>query len=300
MRVRELTRLVSKHKWLILAAVVAVTAAAMGASLMTPKVYRSVARVRIYSSVLLPLSDQSMVTELELAKNPAFAVAAVSALNLGQSPEAILSGVSATVLNHSNVIEISATADTAKKAADIANAVAGGYAEWSNAVELRAMQRRAAAAELAKKQVEADLAAAASSPTVTSTLAKGVTVPGLVVQVLSTGGVTGNGDPSSRASGGNGTAVPVAASSAATDTFFGLMAQVYSLRDLTQQVDTLRISANTSGTVVEVVTPAVVDDRPVGSNLLRNAVLGVVVGLILGVAIAFVVEWLGRRRDPTA
>lgn len=239
--------LLGRQKWLVVACTLAVTAAAVGVSLLTPRAYQGTARVLIYDKSRVAVQDQrAMVTELELVKNPDFAVKAVSSLHLAESPSQVLSRVSASVVGDTNIITISATAGDPKRAADIANAVAAGFADWSNARQRENLKSQADAAEQQAQETAKT-----------------------VIKLQST-----------------------MRSMITTDGFLALIADNTALRAITQKANDLRVSQRSQANAVQVAIPAQPDGRPVAPKTQRNAVLGLVIGVILGLGAAVVREHL--------
>ena len=91
----------------------------------------------------------------------------------------------------------------------------------------------------------------------------------------------------------------IAASGQSSDLQAELQIATGTYSTLAEKLEQLRINEQLETGPGRVVSPAVVDDRPVAPQPLRNAIIGIIVGLILGLSLALLYEYLDDTLKST-
>ena len=122
-----------RSRWLIAGIVVAVTVAVFVISLLLPKTYQATSKLVLNSTPSSAATTDAQSTQRDLATDkamltyrPLLAAAVKSGLK-GETADSLRNKVSASVDQDANVINITATDDTARGAAAIANVVAATF-----------------------------------------------------------------------------------------------------------------------------------------------------------------------------
>jgi receptor protein-tyrosine kinase len=237
LELRDYLKIVRARKWLIIQAVVIVTAIAVGVSLLQAPSYEAEAKVLVteqstraqyFGSILPDLSsepERGLDTQIELMQLRPLVAGVIEDLALDDDVEDLMEHVTVSSLGQTNLVTIGVTAGDPDEAAETANALANAFVDWS-----RELKRESIKA--ARDEVEGQLAAATS--------------------------------PDERAL-------------------------------LTQMIVELRISEELEGGSGSIVELAVADPEAASPSPVRNGVLGLALGLLLGLAMAFLAENLDVR-----
>lgn len=264
MELRDYLRVVSHRKWIILQSIVVVAAVALVASLLQRPVYEGETHLLILQRSAGPnifgdvLSDwtfqpeRRLQTQAELVRIRPIAETVIRQLNLRETPETLLRRVKVEPAGQTDLIQIKVTDSDPRKAADIANAVAGAYVAWSRASNQAAI--KAARETVAAKLEEAREELFGVAKEITKRRSEGKTVPEELQAQLRVG--------------------------------TGLFVT------LSEKLEQLTINENLERGLGQVVAPAVLPERPIRPKPLLNTLLGLLVGAVLGVGGAFLAEYL--------
>lgn len=152
MELRDYFNVLRARKWVILQAVVIVTLTAFVASYIQPKEYQGEAHVlvqetdqasAIFGEMIPELSSQperSLETQVQIMSLRPLAENAIRRLDLGMTPEQLLSKADVSAVGQTNIVTIKVTDTDAKRAADIANALAEEYVSWSREVKRESLK----------------------------------------------------------------------------------------------------------------------------------------------------------------
>jgi polysaccharide biosynthesis transport protein len=167
----EYLRVIRERWWIIVAAIVIVTGAALFISLQSTPQYRSYARL-LYQKTNLEQAlfgsqvftntnqDREVQTGAEVIKLEPIAEAVAAQLGSQRSPTSLLGMVSVKPKSNANVVDISAEGPDAKETADVANAFAEQFVLFRQSTDRATV---AAARELVKQQLDQLSAEDASS-----------------------------------------------------------------------------------------------------------------------------------------
>jgi len=290
-----------RHTWFIVEAVVVVgLVAGIVSSLRTP-LYQASARVLLrpndpteqlnpdnvgQSAFADPdryVAGQHSIVESEgVAREAAKAIPAVSV-------EEIESKISVAQDGKSNVLKISAVDPEPAQASDIANAVAKGYIE---------NRRKAVVAglEQAAKDIEGRLAPLQTTIAQLDTrIGEGSTVPGATSQLVtpaSPGSATAPARPAGQVDGLGGAGGPATTAEALKAARYAAAVQ-YEILFARQQELLVNISLKRGE--AELIQEARVPSAAISPKPVRDGILGVFVGLLLGVGITLLREQLNDR-----
>ncbi len=277
MELRDYLNVIRARKWIIIQAVIIVTLTAIVVSLLQPPTFQGEARVlvsekdagaAIFGTVLSEFSSQperGLQTQVQLMQLRPLAERAIRQLNLQTSPEALLDRVTVSALGQTNVVTISATDGNAKRAADIANAMADAFVAWS-----RESKRESVKAAADEVQTRLDQAK-------TEILALGKKI-----------NEQANRDTKP------GESNPISAEWTAE---LQIATGLYST--LADKLEQLRVNEQLETGSGQVVSGAVVDPMPVSPKPVRNGALGLAVGLVFGLGMAFLFEYLDNTIKST-
>lgn len=270
LELRDYLKIVRRRKWYVLLPAIAVVAATLAASLTTTPVYQASVDILVeskQSSVLpdmnIPVQDpqRTLQTQMQVILSRPIAEEVVKRLDLPDSPESIQARTSAQVVGQTQIIRIRARDTSPDLARDLANAIAGTYSDF----------RRKAALESFATQAE-DIRAKIDEATAAYQQADA----DLQDAIAETRGEKGD---------------------------VGASAKVQSLSNKREQaaqlqsfwktaLDKLQIQTSLQTESATLVAPAVLPTAPIEPKPTRNATLALVIGLLLGVALAFLVEYL--------
>ncbi len=275
MELRDYLNVLRARKWVVIQSVVIVTLTAVVVSLLQPPTYQGEVKVlissqdagaAIFGTSLGELSGQperSLQTQVQLMQLRPLAETTVRKLGLKESPEVLLKRVEVTAVGQTNVVTIKATDVSQERAAAIANSMADAYVAWSRDTKRESI--KAAADEVQRRLDEAR------------------------VEILALGKKIAN----ARTTDKNGVVIKddslQAELTIATDLY----------ATLAEKLETLRVNEQLENGAGRVVSVAVADAVPIAPKPVRNAILGLAVGLVFGVGMAFLLEYLDNTIKST-
>ena len=268
MDLRDYLKVLRARKWIIIESVVIVAVSSVVFTLLQPRLYVGQAKVLISSqdagTALLGSSigdlsgqtDRNIQTQAGLIRVRPLAEATIRDLGLGVTPDELLKHVVVTTNSQTNLVVVSATAENPERAADIANAMANGYVQWSRDTKRESIQR-------ASKQLEPRLAEAQA-------------------QVLALGRKILDQRKTDKFGNVINDSTLQAELTIATSLYASLI----------EKLETLRVNEQLETSTGRVVSSAIPNPLPISENPLRSGFLGLLVGLALGVSLAFLLEYL--------
>lgn len=143
MELRDYLNVIRARRWIIIQAVAVVMITAVVVSLLQPPTYQGQAKILIKnqdvgtaifgsSSGNNPVNaNGGLDTQVQLVQLRPLAEKVVRSVRLPYSPDALLAKVNVSEIGLTNVITLTATDGNAARAADIANALADAYVQWS-------------------------------------------------------------------------------------------------------------------------------------------------------------------------
>ncbi|HEY5540804.1 MAG TPA: Wzz/FepE/Etk N-terminal domain-containing protein, partial [Coriobacteriia bacterium] len=339
MELKDYLRVIWIRKWLIITAVVVVTATAVVVSRSQASVYQGVATILISeqdtgatlagAAAFAGYADpeRGLQTEAELMQLRPLAERVIRKLDLRTIPDALMGQVTVAAVAQTNLVTLSVTDSTPQRAAEIANALAGVYVEWSrdqkrasitnalDEVDARLSEAKLEILDLGKKMngpgssdLQRQLGDAVSQQeTLMDTLVRlsadeqnetnAVKLASIRSQIASTqrqladvrAKILDLGSRLGSAGDASNNKELVAQLQIATNLY----------ATLAQNAETLKVSeqlAVGSGSVVE---SAAIEPGRISPNPSRNGVLGLAVGLVFGLGIAFLAEYLDNTIKST-
>jgi len=329
---KDLLHVIRVRKWIILGAVLVVTAAALAWSMLQPNVYQGEAKVLVTAqdagsallgSSLSELSGQperGLQTQVQLMQLRPLAERVIRRLGMRTTPDKLLGRVTVTAVGQTNLVSIVVTDSTPKLASDTAQAFAAEYVAWSR--ELKRASITAAADEVqarldeAKAEIlllggklkggntsglQADLRDATSKQSTLVDTLVGLRVdeqnekrPAQLASIRSKIASTERQladvkakiiDLGSRL-GASGDATKNYDVQAELQIATGLYTT------LAEKYETLKVSEQLEVGSGSVVSPAAIDTVAVSPRPLRNSGIGFALGLVLGLGIALLAEYL--------
>ncbi len=266
---REYIRVLRQRKWVVLGTMLAIGALALLFSILRTPVYTSTAKVLIQrpSPAVDPNNTQrinsDLLAEIELQFYEGDAVKAAAQDKLGYKAQAPASATA-----RGSVMQITASNTDAQKAADTANRFAEAYIETRRKSTVDDYAATAQATQTKINDIDGRLAALDSQATASTS----TTVAPF---------------PGAKVPGSTTTSLGTASERAERDS---LSAQKQALEKTLSNLQVGQENAAASGP--QIVSPAKVADSPSSPNVKRDTLLGFLAGLILGVAAAFVVDFL--------
>jgi polysaccharide biosynthesis transport protein len=262
---RDYLRVLTRRKWVIVLAVAVVAGAALGSSLLQASVYQGKASVLLEPRSTDPLNPsgsqtdptKDVATQIQVLLSAP--VKSVVKTKLGAEPD-----VSAAQVGDTAVIEVRANSTDPSQAAAIANAYANSYVEYRRKQSVdnllaigQELQPRIDSLQKQVDQLNSQInsAPACSSPS---------QMPSACAQ---RDNIQSNVTPRRDA--------------------LVNQQQLYK-----QRLDQLQVNADLSTGNAELATPADVPTSPVSPKPLRSVVTAIGVGLILGIGLAFLFEYL--------
>jgi len=285
---RDYLNVLRVRKWIIIQAVIVVTLTALAVSVVQTKQYQSAALVLIseknttaalLGSDLPGLSsqpDRALSTQVQLMQTRGVLESTIRRLALETTPEKLLKRVTYSPIGQTNVVKITATDPNPSVAADIANVVAEEYVTSARDAERSSI---AAAADLVQKRL-ADLQ---------------TQIIGLGRKIKTT--TTSTGETSG--STGQSTTGQTVTTQQSNDLAAELQIAVQTYSTLVEKLEQLQINEQLSTGPGRVVSIAVPESDPSSPKTLRNLGLGLLVGLALGLCVAFLLEYLDSTIKST-
>jgi capsular exopolysaccharide synthesis family protein len=264
---RDFLNVVRVRKWIIIESVIIVTLVAFFASYVQRPTYQGQASVLVtekdQSAQLLGSSfsdfsnpERGFDTQVQLVQSRSIIEGVIRKLNLQTTPTELNRYISVNGVSGTNVVKITVLQSDPRRAADIANAIAQGYVDWSR-------ESKRAAIKTAADEIQARLDEAKT-------------------EILSLGKELATNQPKDK----NGQPIKNDQLTAELDIATGL----YST--LAEKLETLRISEQLEQGSGQVVDIAAVNLVPVAPKPKQNAAIGLVLGLAIGLGVAFLIEYL--------
>lgn len=337
---KDLLHVIRVRKWLIIIAVLVVTAAAVGVSLLQANVYQGVATILVTEkdtgaalagAVLNELSAQperGLATQVQLMQLRPLAERAIRAMNLGITPDDLEKRTTISAVGQTNLVNVTVIDSTAQRAAATANALADGYVEWSRElkrssitsatteVEARLAESKLEILDLGKKLngkdssgLENDLKSAVSEQqTLVDTLVglrvdeQNETDPAKLASIRTRISSTERQLSDVRAQILDLGTQLGAASDASNNKELVAQLQIATglYSTLAQNYETLKVTEQLEVGSGSVVSHAAIDPVRVSPQPTHNGLLGLAVGLVFGLGIAFLAEYLDNTIKSTA
>ncbi len=339
MELKDYLRVIRARMWVIVTAVLIVTVTAVVASLLTPKVYQGDASILITEKdtgaalagvVLNELSAQperGLQTQVRLMQLPPIAERVIRKLNLRIKPEELMERVTVSPDGQTNLVTVSVTDSNPRRAAATANEFAAQYVAWSrdmkretltnalDEVDARLTEAKIEILDLGQKMNSSDgndlqnqLKAAVAEqtrlidelarltsqaqrePTATVTIGIQIRISTTRRQLVDVRAqILDLGSRIASAGDAQNNKELIAQLQIATGLY----------TTLAQKYETLKVSEQLEGGAGRVVAQASVDPDPVSPQPLRNGVLGFFVGLVFGLGMAFLFEYLDNTIKST-
>jgi non-specific protein-tyrosine kinase len=256
LELRDYLRVLTRRKMVVILTVVVLVGISLLLSFLQEPVYQSTARLLLRSSASESPFDSSTGARVDAARTLATEIEVLKSEQVQAEVRSRLGAappVSARVLGETDIVTVSAQSTDPKRAADVANAYATAYVDLKR-----------------KQSVDGLLTAGKEIQTHLSDLDKQI------------------GDLDSQAAA----ATPANQATVRESLSTQRTALVDQRAVFKQTLDKLSVDANLATGGAQVVGTAVVTRAPVKPTPKRNAVLAAIVGMILGIALAFLVEYL--------
>ncbi len=266
MDLRDSLSVIRARKWLIVEAVLTVTLVALVLSIVQSPVYLGEAKVLIaekdtgaalLGTVLSDYSSQperGLQTQVQLMRIRPLAEQVIRQLDLQMSPAELLENVEITAAGQTNVVSITVSDGDAQRAADIANAIANSYVEWSR--DTRRESIKAAADEVEQRLGEAQN------------------------EILALG-------------------KQIEQSGKSEDLAAELQIATGTYTTLAERLEQLRVNEQLEVGSGRVVSEAVPATDPVRPQPVTNVLVGLFAGLLLGLGMAYLAEYLDNTIKST-
>ena len=261
MELRDCLEILRNRKWLIIQAVVVITAAVVAFSLWQPPVYEAASKVMVNERAVTNLFGQmsfpwrsynsSIETQMQLVKSPPVAELVVKSLDLSASPESLLGQVQVEQIGETSLIQIRVQDNGPVKASNIANAFALSYVEWS-----RESSRRESRA--VRKELTGEIRDTRED-------------------ILTIGKKIDNKDENESISEDEKLQLDLATK------FYAMLAE---------KNEELKINERLRSDTINLVAAAPTPNAPISPDPERNGIFGLIVGLIFGCTLALFVEYL--------
>ncbi len=272
MELRDYLNVLRARRGTIILATLVVAGVALASSLLQAPVYEAEAKILIAEqdagAALLGTSfnaysnqpERALATQVQLMRTRPIAEATIKKLNLTMTPDSLLSRLEVSSVSQTNIITIRASASSPKEAADIANMMASEYVESSR-------ERKRESLTQAATEVEQRLETAKN-------------------EVLALGRrlTDASKDEDSKVD---------------QDMQAEFQIAVGMYQTLAEQLEQMRISQRLESGSGSLVQPAVPNNGAVSPEPLRDTLLGLVVGLAFGVALAFLYDYLDSTIKST-
>lgn len=340
MELKDYLHVIRVRKWIIIAAVLVVTATAVLVSLRTPKVYQGDASILVTEkdtgaalagAVLNELSAQperGLQTQVQLMQLRPLAERVIRKLNLRTKPDELMKRVTVSPVGQTNLITLSVTDSNPQRAAATANAFATSYVEWSRdikranitsaltEVENRLTEARIEILDLGDRMNGGDSSrlqdqlktALSEQQTLTDRLVQ-LTAEEQAPEVSDAARSRARSEISSTRRQLDEVKTRIVdlgsrlASSGDASNNKELLAQLQIATGLyttlAEKYETLKVTEQLEIGSGSVVAEAAVNPDPVSPKPLRNGVLALAVGLVFGLGMAFLAEYLDNTIKST-
>jgi succinoglycan biosynthesis transport protein ExoP len=271
LELRDYIGIIRRRKWYIIVPATVIVVATLVASVLTTPIYQASTDIMIALSsqsaavadVAVPAVDpqRELQTQMQVILSKPVAEEVVRRLGLNTGPEAIQSRIGAQILGQTNIIRVTARHPSPAMARDLANNVAGTY------IDLR---RKAALDNYAKQA--ADIQQKLDEATVELKKAEDELAAAIA--------------------GARGERVDIG-QQAAVQSIASRRDQIATVQNFWKTaLDKLQIQSGLQTSSAEIVSPAVLPTSPVEPRLGRQMAFALAISLILGTALAFVVDYL--------
>lgn len=262
--IREYLRVLMERKWWAILTVAIVTATAIITSLLITPIYQATATILVkeqavpaalfgeYTPEVSIQPERNLQTQVQLLGLRPLAESVIQKLGLKVTPQEFLNMVKIEPLRLTNLIDINVEHTDPALAATIANEMANQYITWSKETSLRELTK-------AKEEIGAKLEETKSELEAVSR----------EIAEIRAGGGTVSQEKEAR---------------------LEMLNNLYLI--LSEKYEGLRINEAMQKGGAELVSAAIVPDEPIKPRIKLNAILALVVGLMLGVGLAFFIEYL--------
>lgn len=271
LELRDYLGILRRRKWFIILPTTVILVAAMTASLLTTPIYEATADVMIdsnkHSTVIgdsaVPVQDpaRELQTQIQVLTSRPVGEEVARRLQLNVAPEAISARVTAAVLGQTSIIRIKVRDASASLARDVANGVAATYIDLRRKSSLDSFAQQAN--DIQKKIDDATVSVQQYDTELSDAIGKS------------------HGDKPDPANQATITTVSNRREQAASVQAFWKTA-----------LDKLQIQSGLQNSSAEIVSPATLPTSPVEPKLSRKVAFALTIGILLGAALAFLVEYL--------
>lgn len=272
MELRDYLNVIRARKWVIVQAVIIVTLAALVASLISPPSYQAQAKILISErdagAAIIGTSigefanqpERGLQTQVQLMQMRPILEVAIRKLNLRTTPDSLMQRLSVSALGQTNVVVITAEDGNPQEAARIANAIAEAYVAWSRESKRESMRAAAEEVDVRLREAKAEILALGKRINAAANREKPKEANEFQAELQ-----------------------------IATGLYTTLAEKAEQLR-INEQLET------GSGSLVAAAAVPAVASSP---NLTRNVALGLAVGLVFGLGMAFLYEYLDNTIKST-
>ncbi len=258
MYLRDYVSVLRRRKWLVLLAMVLVFASALAVSLLQTPVYQGQARLLLQRNISpfdannTWLNPTLVSTEIQIIESEPVRAAVMK--RLGPVPR-----ISASSVGDTTVIQLEAESTSPERAASVTNAYADAYIEFRRQQEVEALAAAGQEIQLKIDQLQKE-------------------IDDLGGRIAAIPACTGTNPPPGCSE----------RESLQRDRDAKIAQQV----PFKQRLDQLQVDLSLKSGGAQVVSRALMPEEPIRPRPVRNALLGLGVGLVLGIALAFLFEHL--------
>jgi len=305
---------VVKHRWSIIITTAVVALAALGLSFLQPPAYEGKTTLlvsprytaaRLLGTEFSDLSPEAQgvsETHLELIRSRAVIERAIAEKNLGVSADDLLRRVRVTRIGQSDLVTVVATDRDAAKAAASADAVASAYIGWSQQNHATSYKRAADALQERLDAMTTRVTALRTKLSAMESYWKSVSIRVKDAKAAGTSATPGTSTGSGGAQQKKVDAL-LKSSAWAAQRVGELNAQIDAAKTqsdrLVDRIEALREDEESSEGDAVIVAPSVVGTTKTSPKPLRNGILGLAVGFLLGIVLAFAPERARVEHRPS-
>ncbi len=261
MELRDCLEVLKNRKWIIIQAVIVITATVVVFSFLQTPIYVATSKVMVTEKAVMNLFGQmsfpwrsynsSIETQMQLVKSPPVAERVMQTLELSTSQEALLSQVQVEQVGETSLIKIHVEDSNPRRAASIANAFAMSYVDWSEATSQHESRTL-------RKELTGEI----------SDTREDILNIGRKIDSKQEGEPLSEDDKLQ----------------------LELATKFYAM--LAEKNQELKINERLESNNIELVAPAIIPTVPISPTPVRNGTLALAVGLIFGCSLALFVEYL--------